>query len=123
MATLTATAACANCFRGIRYEPTQRQWVHDLDDGPACFADGDPNHEVATPEDTCGRPMRDGPCALDRNHRGRCTTIAFDCDGCGVRRRSQPTSVARNPWDGEVEAQFCFMCTKVYWDPATAVNR
>lgn len=61
----------------------------------------------------CGRPLRTGPCQMDEGHRGRHTTVAFYCDGCGKARRSQPVAHARNPWDGTAEASFCFMCVKV----------
>ena len=64
--------------------------------------------------DLCERPMRRyGSCQLDAGHRGRCSTVAHYCDGCGKRRRSAPESVARNQWDGEVEAQFCWFCVRV----------
>lgn len=51
---------------------------------------------------------------LDEGHRGRCSSRAFYCDGCGKHRRSQPAATVRNPWDDVVEGEFCFMCVSVY---------
>lgn len=61
---------------------------------------------------TCDRPMRGGgTCGLYAGHRGRCSTVTFDCDGpCGKRQRGYPTSTARDS-DGVPVAQFCFVCT------------
>ena len=66
------------------------------------------------PGRTCARAMRDGRCQMDPGHRGRCSTVTFTCDNCDKTRRGQPVAYARNPWDGVAEAQFCFMCVKVY---------
>lgn len=40
---------CSNCGRGIHFSATDGRWVHDLDDGDRCWAEGDPFREVATP--------------------------------------------------------------------------
>jgi len=57
----------------------------------------------------CNRAMRDGCCNMDAGHRGRCTTVAWTCDGCGQTRRSAVAAWAR---DGEYERGlgYCFMC-------------
>lgn len=60
----------------------------------------------------CNREMRDGECALLADHRGRCTTVAFYCDSCGMMRRSRPVAQAKDPY-GDPVADFCFMCVKV----------
>ena len=36
----------------------------------------------------------------------------FCCDSCSRWLPGYPASQYRNPWDGEVEAQFCFLCTR-----------
>lgn len=60
----------------------------------------------------CLSAMRDGPCRLDKGHRGRCSTVAFYCDGCGKRRRGAPRSANE-------DVAFCFLCVDVanrlYW--------
>lgn len=61
----------------------------------------------------CERKMRTGSCTMDKGHRGRCTTSSFVCDACGKSRRSQPAEQARNPWDGVIEAEFCWFCVNV----------
>ena len=53
----------------------------------------------------CGKPMRYGPCEMKQGHRGRHTTVAFYCDGCGKTRRGQPHREYR-----EEGVAFCFMC-------------
>lgn len=60
----------------------------------------------------CDTTLRTGECVLDRDHRGRCSTVGFYCDGCGKMRRGQPVAQARNQWDGIPEAEFCFLCVK-----------
>lgn len=63
----------------------------------------------------CERQMRDGLCVLDLNHRGRCTTVGFYCDGCGRMRRGQPAAHATQLMsDGyhEPVADICFMCVR-----------
>lgn len=57
----------------------------------------------------CEKPMRDGPCNMPADHRGRHTTRAWECDGCGKYRRSQPNPVYDFRAD-EVVGTFCFMC-------------
>jgi len=59
----------------------------------------------------CGHPMRGGTCNMDAGHRGRHTTCAWECDGCGKRQRSQPA--ATHPEAG----WYCFMCVKVNYEP------
>jgi hypothetical protein len=64
----------------------------------------------------CQKEMRDGKCVLDLNHRGRCTTVGFYCDGCGRMRRGQPYGVYQPLMaDGYREhvADFCFLCIEV----------
>jgi hypothetical protein len=60
----------------------------------------------------CGKPMRDGACVLDLDHRGRHTTVGFYCDNCGKMRRGQPAGSARDI-DGEPLADFCWFCMNV----------
>lgn len=53
----------------------------------------------------CGRPMRSGRfCNMDFGHKGRCCSVAWECDGCGKKRRSHPSST--HPEAG----WYCFMC-------------
>lgn len=54
----------------------------------------------------CGHPMRDGPCKMDEGHRGRHTTVAFYCDGCGKMRRGQPVAA-------DADVAICFFCMYV----------
>ena len=61
-------------------------------------------------DETCLREMRTGRCLMDKDHRGRCSTVVFCCDDCGKTRRGQPHVEVENPWDGVIEAQICFMC-------------
>src|SRR4051794_18811003 len=65
--------------------------------------------EVVGVPGVCNRAMRDGCCNMDAGHRGRCTTVAWTCDGCGQTRRSAVAAWAR---DGEYERGlgYCFMC-------------
>jgi hypothetical protein len=62
-----------------------------------------------------GRPLRTGGvCMLDAGHKGkRCTSVAFLCDTCGVRRRGRPHAVERNPWDDVIEVEQCWFCNQV----------
>lgn len=55
----------------------------------------------------CEHDLRDGPCDLTPGHRGRHSTVAFECDGCGRRRRGQP--FVRH----EEAGWFCFLCVEV----------
>lgn len=53
---------------------------------------------------------------MEAEHRGRCASVTFDCDGCGKTRRGSPSSHSRIVLgDGTVddEFQFCFMCSVV----------
>lgn len=61
-------------------------------------------------ERVCGHRMRGGMrCNMDPDHRGRHSSVAWVCDGCGRRRRSAVHSHAP---DGEypMGLHFCFMC-------------
>lgn len=105
------------------------QWLTTEPDGPHALDDEvGPDHPDPCPE--CdwvgghgrgcklegkhGRPLRNGGyCLLDEDHRGRCSSVTFYCDGCGKYRRSQPVAQVRNEHDGVVEAQLCFMCEHV----------
>lgn len=53
---------------------------------------------------------------MEPEHRGRCASVTFDCDGCGKTRRGSPS--ARRSivlGDGTVDEvfEFCFMCAVV----------
>lgn len=77
---------------------------------------------------TCDRPMRDGPCQMPVNHRGRHSTVVFYCDLCGKTRRGRGTPlmfgegpafavVQRISYDEtEHVADGCFMCLRVDTD-------
>lgn len=60
----------------------------------------------------CSKPLRDGPCQMDSGHKGRCSTVAFYCDGCGNMRRGHPHAQGAGP-DGVAEADFCWFCCNV----------
>lgn len=61
----------------------------------------------------CGFQMpRGGVCMLSP-HKGRHSTVAYWCDGCGRYRRSLPVAEDRNQWDGITEGSFCFLCVRV----------
>lgn len=60
----------------------------------------------------CGEVLRTGACLMDMGHRGRHSTVVFWCDGCSKTRRGHAVGQDRNVWDGEVEAEFCFMCMR-----------
>lgn len=67
---------------------------------------------AAVREDTCLAPVRGGGyCKLDPDHKGHHSTVVFECDGCGKKRRGSPAAYGR---DGEYEhgLQFCFMCVR-----------
>jgi hypothetical protein len=57
-----------------------------------------------TGREQCGHVTRYGPCNMEAGHRGRHTTQAWTCNGCGKRRRGRPTA-----FDPEGDA-YCFMC-------------
>ena len=58
-------------------------------------------------QDVCGRSMRGGVvCVMDKDHKGRCSSVAWMCDGCGKMQRS---AIAGNGADGEA---YCFMCVR-----------
>lgn len=62
----------------------------------------------------CEQPLRSGLCALNEGHRGKHTTRAFLCEGCGKWRAgtSHATHVVM-VW-GEVDDvfDFCFLCAE-----------
>ncbi len=63
---------------------------------------------------SCSRPMRTGKCALDSDHRGRHSTVAFYCEVCGKHRRGSMPHVVVGVMHDEDEAfQVCFMCAVV----------
>jgi hypothetical protein len=70
---------------------------------------------------TCDKPMRDGPCVMDLDHRGRHTTVGFYCDCCGKTRRGTPESQLRDI-NGTVDVVACWFCVNVtfadYTQPA-----
>lgn len=53
----------------------------------------------------CQHMLRDGQCAMDDKHRGRHTTVAFYCDGCGKMRRGRPVQE-------DQDVAICFMCVR-----------
>lgn len=61
---------------------------------------------------TCGREMRTGTCAMDANHRGLCTTVAFYCDACGRMRRGRPAGQDVDI-NGDPTVVFCWFCINV----------
>jgi len=77
-------------------------WVRDTHNGERC--------DLADPKTTCLKPLeRCHPCMMDLGHSGRCSSVTFYCDSCGLRRRGQPYRTAYDP-DGVPDAHFCFMC-------------
>lgn len=53
---------------------------------------------------------------MESEHRGRCASVTFDCDGCGKTRRGSPSSQSKVVLgDGTVDDvfDFCFMCSVV----------
>lgn len=65
----------------------------------------------------CERKLRGGDlCHMDKGHRGRCSSVTFECETCGKIRRGRPhaTEVVRLG-DGTVDDvfEFCFMCAVV----------
>jgi hypothetical protein len=101
-------AGDVNAHRSHLEDMVQRRgyvWVRDTH--------GDQRCDLADPETTCLRPMAGPlPCALDRGHRGDCSSITFYCDACGRRRRGSPHRTAFDP-DGVPDAHFCFLCVEV----------
>jgi len=60
----------------------------------------------------CRKPMRDGSCVLDYEHRGRHSTVGFYCDACGKMRRGTPEGFAYDT-DGVLDVTFCWFCVYV----------
>lgn len=57
-----------------------------------------------SPGGTCGRPLRGGRyCTMDHNHRGKCSSVTFNCDSCGKQRRGSPAYK-------DIDHVVCFMC-------------
>ncbi len=61
----------------------------------------------------CGKPMQDGPCQLDPDHRGRHTTVAYYCDACGKMRRGSAPEAVSYDINGEVDVEVCWFCVNV----------
>jgi hypothetical protein len=60
---------------------------------------------VCDPATTCLHQLRSGKCRMDKDHRGRHSTVVFGCDGCGKTVRGTPAS--SHPDEG---VAFCFLC-------------
>lgn len=61
--------------------------------------------------DACNHEMRGNTnCAMDPGHRGRHSSVVFQCDSCDKRRRGYPEV------DDPDAGVFCFMCVRVYHD-------
>lgn len=84
-------------------------------DGRAGYPTRNLGMRVLDPEQSCVRKMRDGHCAMDKDHRGRCSTVVFQCEGCDKTRRGQPAGVHQvKLGDGTIDDEFpfCFMCVR-----------
>lgn len=126
-ATWTHITPCDDSLAGVEHEPHEYDWadqVYECDGKPArclgyhgdglvgdCALCGRPRSKA------CGRLLRGGhSCALDRDHRGRCSSVAFRCECCGKTRRGRPHAVQEfRLGDGTVDDvfEFCFMCIVV----------
>lgn len=62
----------------------------------------------------CHRQLRNGPCTMRRNHRGRCSTVTFYCDVCGKIRRGTGIAIRQRISYDETEhvADMCFLCQR-----------
>ena len=70
---------------------------------------------MANPDETCLHEMRSGKCLMDKDHRGRHSTIVFYCEGCGKVMRGTPHLIQQvKLGDGSIDDEFgfCFMCFK-----------
>jgi hypothetical protein len=68
---------------------------------------------LALPSETCLREMRgDRKCIMDKNHRGRCASVAFFCDACGKMRRGTPTGHSYDSND-DPTTDYCWFCVNV----------
>ena len=65
----------------------------------------------------CGRPMQDGSCQLDPDHRGRHTTVAFYCDLCGQMRRGSAPAAQLRDINGDIDVEACWFCVNVEVKP------
>jgi hypothetical protein len=63
----------------------------------------------------CDQELRTGQCEMEMGHRGRHSTVAFECDYCGKTRRGRGEEVGQRMSDGYVEifGVVCFMCAHV----------
>jgi hypothetical protein len=69
--------------------------------------------EVAHPDDTCLREMRGNTfCLMDKDHRGRCSSVVFYCEACNKTRRGRYYQAAFDG-NGEVDVVFCWFCVHV----------
>lgn len=68
--------------------------------------------DLAHPSRTCLKPLRDGPCLMDLDHRGRCSTVVFYCDGCGNTRRGQPDGKLVDD-NGDTLVVLCWVCNNI----------
>ena len=86
-------------------------------DGNVLYPSSNLNVKVHDPERTHLRPMRGGGyCTMDKDHKGRCSSVTFQCEGCGKTRRGRPEATHQvKLGDGTVDDSFdfCFMCVVV----------
>lgn len=79
-----------------------------LDKGWVEISRTDHRVELAHPDFECLAKLRGGTlCRLDPSHNGKCTSVAFSCDGCDKRRRGRPE--VRH----EEAGCFCWMCVRL----------
>jgi hypothetical protein len=70
-------------------------------------------YDIGEHRKICARPMRGGRiCNMDRDHRGRCCSVAWRCDACN---RTQRGAVYSWGDDGEYphSMRFCFVCVGI----------
>lgn len=66
---------------------------------------------LANPDVQCCRLMKnDRHCLLYADHKGKCTSQAFYCDGCGLWKRGRPVSHIYDS-NGDATVDFCWWCT------------
>lgn len=69
--------------------------------------------DMAHPSRTCLRVMQTKElCLMDKDHRGRCSSVVFFCDGCQKTRRGIPAGYAYDD-NGDVDVVFCWFCQNV----------
>lgn len=66
---------------------------------------------IADPTKVCLEPLRGGACEGEKAHRGRHSTVWFECDACGRTRRGYPHRQEMDG-DGVPDVSFCFMCCR-----------